>query len=71
MFYVAYRLIEDYVLLPRIIGRTVNVPALVTLVAVVLGASLLGPIGAIVAIPVAAAGLLVLREVTFPRLDRS
>jgi len=71
VFYVAYRLIEDYVLLPRIIGRTVNVPALVTLVAVVLGASLLGPIGAIVAIPVAAAGLLVLREVTFPRLDRS
>lgn len=71
LFFVAYRLVEDYVLLPRIIGRTVNVPALVTLVAVVLGASLLGPIGAIVAIPVAAAGLLLLREVVIPRIDHS
>ncbi len=71
VFFVAYRLVEDYVLLPRVIGRTVNVPALVTLVAVVIGASLLGPIGAIVAIPVAAAGLLILREVVLPRLDRS
>jgi predicted PurR-regulated permease PerM len=69
-FFVAYRLLEDYVLLPRIIGRTVKVPALVTLIAVVLGAALLGPVGAIVAIPVAAAVLVILDEVLLPHLDR-
>jgi predicted PurR-regulated permease PerM len=71
IFFVAYRLVEDYLLLPRIIGRTVNVPALVTLVAVVLGAALLGPVGAIVAIPLAAAALLILREVVIPHFDRT
>jgi predicted PurR-regulated permease PerM len=71
IFFVAYRLVEDYVLLPRIIGRTVNVPALITLVAVVLGAALLGPVGAIVAIPLAAAALLILREVVIPYFDRT
>ena len=29
-FYVAYRLAEDYFLVPRIMGRTVEVPAAVT-----------------------------------------
>jgi predicted PurR-regulated permease PerM len=70
-FFVAYRLVEDYLLLPRIIGRTVNVPALITLVAVVLGAALLGPVGAIVAIPLAAAALLLVREVVIPYFDRT
>jgi predicted PurR-regulated permease PerM len=68
-FCIAYRLIEDYLLVPKIIGRVVKVPAIVTVVAFLLGAVLLGVIGALVAIPVAAAILLLLREVTFPRLD--
>jgi predicted PurR-regulated permease PerM len=70
-FYVLYRVIEDYLLVPRIIGRVVKVPALVTVVAVLLGAALLGVIGALVAIPLAAALLLVLREVITPSLDRT
>ncbi|GHF60080.1 putative PurR-regulated permease PerM [Amycolatopsis bartoniae] len=70
-FAVAYRVVEDYVLVPKIIGRVVRVPALVTVVAVLLGGVLLGVVGALVAIPLAAAVLLLLREVTFPRLDRA
>jgi predicted PurR-regulated permease PerM len=70
-FYVAYRLIEDYLLVPKIIGGVVKVPALVTVVAVLLGGALLGIVGALVAIPVAAALLLLAREVLYPRLDRS
>jgi predicted PurR-regulated permease PerM len=38
---------------------------------VLLGGVLLGVVGALVAIPVAAAILLILREVTFRRLDNS
>jgi predicted PurR-regulated permease PerM len=68
-FFVVYRVVEDYVLVPRIIGRAVKVPALVTVVALLLGAVLLGVIGAVVAIPVAAAVLLVVQEVIVPRLD--
>ena len=70
-FYIAYRLAEDYLLVPRIMGSTVKVPAVVSVVAVLLGGALLGIVGALVAIPVAAALLLLLQEVTFRRLDRS
>jgi predicted PurR-regulated permease PerM len=70
-FYIAYRLAEDYLIVPRIMGRTVEVPAVVSLVAVLIGAVLLGIVGALIAIPVAAAIRLILNEVTFPRLDRS
>jgi predicted PurR-regulated permease PerM len=70
-FFVLYQVGENYLLVPRIIGRAMKVPDLVTVVAALLGGTLLGVAGALVAIPVAAALLLVLREVTFPRLDRS
>lgn len=70
-FYIAYRLAEDYLIVPRIMGRTVEVPAVVSLVAVLVGGVLLGIVGALVAIPVAAAIRLILNEVTFPRMDRS
>jgi predicted PurR-regulated permease PerM len=70
-FFVAYRLAEDYLLLPKIIGRAVRIPALLTVVAVLLGFELLGVIGALVAVPVAAAALLVVREIAVHRLDRA
>ena len=71
VFYCGYRLAEDYLLVPRIIGHTVKVPALVGMIAVVLGGVLLGIIGALIAMPVAAAIGLILNEVTFRRLDNS
>ncbi|WP_328457173.1 AI-2E family transporter [Amycolatopsis sp. NBC_00355] len=70
-FFVVYRLVEDYLLVPRIIGGAVKIPALVTVVAVILGGALLGVVGALVAIPVAAALLLLMREVLYPRLDQA
>jgi predicted PurR-regulated permease PerM len=70
-FFVLYRVVEDYLLVPRIIGRVVKVPDLLTVIAVLLGAALLGVIGALVAIPLAAALMLVLREVITPSLDRA
>jgi len=70
-FYIAYKLAEDYFIVPRIMGRTVEVPAVVSLVAVLVGGVLLGIVGALVAIPVAAAVRLIINEVTFPRMDRS
>ena len=68
-FFVFFRLLEDYLLVPRIIGRVVKVPALITVVAVLIGGALLGIVGALVAIPIAAALLLLTQEVLYPRLD--
>ena len=70
VFYCAYRLAEDYLLVPRIIGHTVKVPALGGMVAIVLGGVVMGIIGALIALPVAAAIQLLLEEITFPRLDK-
>jgi predicted PurR-regulated permease PerM len=71
VFFVVFRLLEDYLLVPRIIGRAVKVPALITVVAVLLGGALLGIVGALVAIPVAAALQLIMQEVLYPRLDKA
>ena len=69
VFFVVLRLVEDYLLVPRIIGRVVKVPALITVVAVLIGGALLGIVGALVAIPIAAALQLLTQEVLYPRLD--
>jgi predicted PurR-regulated permease PerM len=71
IFYVAYQQFENYVVYPRVMRRAVDVPAPVTVVAVLLGGALLGIVGALIAIPVAAAVLLVVRQVTIPRMDRT
>lgn len=70
-FYIAFRLAEDYLLVPKIIGMAVEVPAVATLVAVLVGGALLGIVGALVAIPIAAAIQLLVQEVLFPTLDQS
>jgi predicted PurR-regulated permease PerM len=71
VFYVIYKLAEDYFIVPRVMMHSVDVPATATLVAVLLGGAALGIVGALLAIPVAAAVRLLLREVFLPRLDRS
>ena len=68
-FFIVFRLLEDYLLVPRIIGRVVKVPGLITVVAVLIGGALLGIVGALVAIPIAAALQLLTQEVLYPRLD--
>ncbi len=68
-FFIVFRFVEDYLLVPRIIGRTMKVPGLITVVAVLIGGALLGIVGALVAIPVAAALQLLTQEVLYPRLD--
>jgi predicted PurR-regulated permease PerM len=70
-FYVAYRFVEDYLLVPRVMRQAVNVSPVVTVLAVIIGGALLGIIGALVAIPIAAGIKLVLEQSVFPRLDNS
>jgi len=63
VFYIAYQQFENYVIYPRIMSRSVDVPGVVTVIAALVGASLLGVVGALLAIPTAAAILMLVREV--------
>lgn len=69
VFYIAYQQVENYGIYPRVMARSVDVPGSVTVIAALLGATLLGVIGALMAVPVAAAILLLVREVLVRRQD--
>jgi predicted PurR-regulated permease PerM len=68
-FYIAYRLLEDYLLVPRVMNRAVDVPPVLTIVALIIGGALLGIVGAFLAIPAAAAAQLIVTRLVWPRLD--
>lgn len=70
IYYIVYQQFENYVIVPRVMRRTVSVPGAVTVVAVLAGGTLFGVLGALVAIPVAAGLLLLYEEVLVPRQDR-
>ena len=57
-------------LVPRIMSSTVSVPGALTVVAVLAGGTLMGVLGALIAIPVAAGLLLLYNEVVVPRQAR-
>jgi predicted PurR-regulated permease PerM len=67
VWYLIYMQVEAYVLNPRIMARAVKVPGVVVVIAALIGGTLLGVLGALIAIPVAAAVQLIIREVVVPR----
>src|SRR5690606_34394881 len=70
IFYVAYQQVENYLIYPRVMKRAVELPAALTVIAILVGGSLLGVLGSLLAIPTAAALLLLYREVVIPTLER-
>lgn len=66
IYYLVYMQIEAYVISPRIMNKAVSVPGGVVVVAALAGGTLFGIMGALVAIPVAASIILVLRKVWMP-----
>jgi predicted PurR-regulated permease PerM len=67
IFYVLYQQFENYVIYPRVMSRSVDLPGSIIVIAALVGASLLGVVGALLAIPTAAALTLLVREVLMPR----
>jgi predicted PurR-regulated permease PerM len=70
-YYMGYQQFENYVLQPRVMKKTVDVAPVVTIVAALLGGALLGVLGALIAVPIAAGIQLILTEVAFPRQDEA
>ncbi len=69
IYYLVYMQVEAYVLNPRIMAQAVKVPGAVVVIAALAGGTLLGILGALIAIPVAAAILLVVNQVFVPRQE--
>ncbi|WP_246364396.1 AI-2E family transporter [Nonomuraea rhodomycinica] len=71
VFFVVYQQIENYLIYPRVMKRSVDVTPAVTVIAALVGGALLGIVGALLAIPVAAAIALIIREIVLPRQAQS
>jgi len=67
IYYLIYLQLEAYVIAPRIMNRAVSVPAALVVIAALMGGTLMGVLGAVIAIPVAASILLIVREVWMPK----
>jgi predicted PurR-regulated permease PerM len=69
VFYVVYQQFENYVIYPRVMARSVDIPGSLIVVAALIGAGLLGVVGALLAIPTAAAVQLIVKEVFLRRQE--
>ncbi|GAA4157504.1 AI-2E family transporter [Gryllotalpicola daejeonensis] len=67
--YLIYMQIEAYVLTPRVMNRAVAVPGALVVIGALVGGTLLGILGALVAIPVTASVLLIVQQLVIPRQD--
>ena len=65
-FFIVYQQVENYLIYPNVMRRSVKVSDVAAVVAALLGAALFGVIGALVAIPLVAAVQLIGREVIVP-----
>lgn len=70
LFFIVYQQFENFVIYPRVMARSVDVPAMIAVIAALLGAAVFGVIGALLAIPLSAGLLYVAREVLLPRQER-
>lgn len=62
-----YMQVEAYILTPKVMGKAVQVPGTIVLISALAGGTLLGLLGALVAIPISAGILLIVREIVIPR----
>jgi predicted PurR-regulated permease PerM len=66
IFFIVYQQVENYLIYPTVMRRSVKVSDVAAVVAALLGVALFGVVGALVAIPMVAGIQLVIREVVVP-----
>ncbi|MEU8814208.1 AI-2E family transporter [Actinoplanes sp. NPDC048796] len=66
VFFIVYQQVENYVIYPNVMRRSVKVSDVAAVVAALLGVALFGVMGALVAIPMVAGVQLIVREVVQP-----
>ena len=65
------QIVDANTVVPAVVNRVVNVPALLVVISLVVGGALAGIIGALLAVPVAAAGQVLVQRVLVPALHRA
>jgi predicted PurR-regulated permease PerM len=70
VFFIVYQQVENYLIYPNVMRRSVKVSDVAAVVAALLGVGLFGVIGALVAIPMVAAIQLIMREVVVPSMEQ-
>ncbi len=68
-FFLAYQQVENYVIHPRVMRQAVDISAPAVLLSALIGASLLGFMGALLAIPIAASMKALTQELWLPRQE--
>lgn len=71
IFFIIYQQVENWVIYPWVMRRSVKVSDLAAILAILLGAGLMGIVGALLAVPTIAALQLLIREIYIPRQDAS
>jgi predicted PurR-regulated permease PerM len=69
IYFLIYMQIEAYVISPRIMNKAVSIPGSVVVIAALAGGTLMGVLGALVAIPIAASIILIIKQVFVPRME--
>jgi len=67
--YLVYMQVEAYVITPRVMNRAIAIPGSLVVIGALAGGTLLGLLGALVAVPVAASILIIVKQVWVPRQD--
>ena len=70
IYFLIYMQIEAYVLSPRIMNKAISIPGSIVVIAALAGGTLMGVLGALVAIPIAASIVLVVKQVVYPAQDQ-
>lgn len=71
VFFLIYQQVENYVIVPRVMTKAIDISPAAVLLAALIGGSLLGFVGALMALPFAAAVKLIAQEVFIPRLEKA
>ncbi|MBK5227570.1 MAG: AI-2E family transporter [Actinobacteria bacterium] len=71
VYFIVYQQVENYVIAPRIMTRAVDISPAAVLLSALIGGSLLGFVGALMAIPTAASLKLIFQEVVLPRTEKA
>jgi predicted PurR-regulated permease PerM len=69
IIYFAYMQVEAYVMTPRVMTKAVDIPGSLVLIGALVGGTLLGLLGALIAVPVTASLLMIVNTVFIPRQD--
>ena len=69
VIYLAYIQLEAYFLTPKVMNKTISIPGSLVVIGALVGGTLLGLVGALVAIPVTASLLLIVKQVWIPKQD--